>query len=399
VGYFEQALEVLRQFPEQRETLEHAIDVRIDLRHALNSLGEFSRMHTVLREAEALAEPLGDRPRLGRVSAFLTMSLFNLGADRAVESGQRALAIGSALGDVGLQVSARYYLGLAYHHLGDYERAIESFSTIVHVLEGELSGERFGMPSRPSVQSRARLIISLADVGEFAEARRLADETTRMADAFNEVFGQALAYAAVGELCLARGQFSRAISALERSLVHCQSVPLFFPSTVACLGYVRALTGNVSDALPLLEQGAASGLHQAGMRAFGVARVRLGEGYLLAGRLDDATHAAHEALASSRERKLRGTEAWTLRLLGEIASHREPSEIESAEQHYHQGLALATELRMRPLVAHCHLGLGKLSRRTGKREQAREHLTTATTMYREMGMTYWLEKAEAELKD
>ena len=49
---------------------------------------------------------------------------------------------------------------------------------------------------------------------------------------------------------------------------------------------------------------------------------------------------------------------------------------------------------MRPLVAHCHLGLGKLSRRTGKRGQAQEHLTTATTMYREMGMTYWLEKAE-----
>ena len=399
VGHFEQALEVLRHVPEQWETIQHAIDVRIDLRHALNSLGEFSRMHTVLREAEALAEPLGDQPRLGRVSAFLTMSLFNLGADRAVESGQRALAIGSALGDVGLQVSARYYLGLAYHHLGDYERAIESFSTIVHVLEGELSGERFGMPSRPSVQSRARLIISLADVGEFAEASRLADEATRMADAFNEVFGQALAYAAVGELCLARGQFPSAISALERSLAHCDSVPLFFSSTLACLGYVRALTGHVSDALPFLEQGAASGLHQAGVRAFAVARVRLGEGYLLAGRVDDAACAAHEALASSRERKLRGTEAWCLRLLGEIASHRDPRDIERAEQHFREGLALATELRMRPLVAHCYLGLGKLSRRTGKREQAREHLTTATTMYREMGMTYWVEQAEAEMRE
>jgi hypothetical protein len=50
---------------------------------------------------------------------------------------------------------------------------------------------------------------------------------------------------------------------------------------------------------------------------------------------------------------------------------------------------------MRPLVAHCHLGLGKLSRRTGQREQAREHLSTATTMYREMDMRYWLEQAEA----
>jgi hypothetical protein len=52
---------------------------------------------------------------------------------------------------------------------------------------------------------------------------------------------------------------------------------------------------------------------------------------------------------------------------------------------------------MRPLVAHCHLGLGKLSRRTGKPDQAEEHLTTAMTMYREMGRRFWLEKAEAEL--
>ena len=54
---------------------------------------------------------------------------------------------------------------------------------------------------------------------------------------------------------------------------------------------------------------------------------------------------------------------------------------------------------MRPLVAHCYLGLGKLYHRTGKREQAQEHLTTAMTMYREMGMTYWLEQADAELKE
>ena len=54
---------------------------------------------------------------------------------------------------------------------------------------------------------------------------------------------------------------------------------------------------------------------------------------------------------------------------------------------------------MRPLVAHCHLSLGKLYLRTGKREQAQEYLTTATTMYRDMGMTYWLEKVEAEMAE
>ena len=53
---------------------------------------------------------------------------------------------------------------------------------------------------------------------------------------------------------------------------------------------------------------------------------------------------------------------------------------------------------MRPLVAHCHLGLGKFYRRTDKREHAREHLTAAMTMYREMGMTYWLAKVEEDMR-
>ena len=53
---------------------------------------------------------------------------------------------------------------------------------------------------------------------------------------------------------------------------------------------------------------------------------------------------------------------------------------------------------MRPLVAHCHLGLGKLYRRTGKREQAREHLDTATTMYREMDMRFWLDRRRRNME-
>jgi hypothetical protein len=80
-------------------------------------------------------------------------------------------------------------------------------------------------------------------------------------------------------------------------------------------------------------------------------------------------------------------------------THPDRFDPESGEGHCRQALALGEPRGMLPLVAHCHLGLGKLYRRTGKREQAHEHLTTATTMYREMGMMYWLEKAEAAGED
>jgi len=77
-------------------------------------------------------------------------------------------------------------------------------------------------------------------------------------------------------------------------------------------------------------------------------------------------------------------------------ARRDPQPVARAEDHYHEALALATELGMRPLVAHCHLNLGKLFRKTDQHEQARQHLTTATTMYREMDMRFWVDQAEAE---
>src|SRR6516162_647445 len=115
---------------------------------------------------------------------------------------------------------------------------------------------------------------------------------------------------------------------------------------------------------------------------------------LRAGRIGEARSHAQEALALTRRLGARASEAHALCLAGDVAL---AGGAEDAEGHYRQALALAGELGMRPLVAHCHLGLGTLYRRTGDRAKAEEHLTTATTMYREMGMGFWLEKAEAEL--
>jgi tetratricopeptide (TPR) repeat protein len=121
-------------------------------------------------------------------------------------------------------------------------------------------------------------------------------------------------------------------------------------------------------------------------------------GDALAGRTSEAAAQAQRTLSLARQRGQRAVEADALHLAGQVAAQTEPLDAPGAEEQYRAAMALADELGMRPLSAHCHLGLGKLYRRTGKPERAREHLATATTMYREMGMTYWLERAEAELK-
>jgi tetratricopeptide (TPR) repeat protein len=125
----------------------------------------------------------------------------------------------------------------------------------------------------------------------------------------------------------------------------------------------------------------------------------LAAGYLLAERQTDAATLALESLEAARRVGRRAREADARHILGHIAASVHPPKIGEAEGHYRAALALADELGMRPLVAHCHLGLGKLFQRTGQREQAHEHFTIATTMYREMDMTYWLEQAEAETRE
>jgi len=146
-------------------------------------------------------------------------------------------------------------------------------------------------------------------------------------------------------------------------------------------------------------------LHQAlkSMEALGIGGyhsllvVHLGEAYVLDGRLEDALALGGRALALTRQRGERGFEAWALRLLAEVASYPDPPDVETAEGHYRRASALASELGMRPLVAHCHFGLGRLYRRTSDRPKAQEHLTSAAMMYREMGMGFWLAQAEAVL--
>jgi len=186
---------------------------------------------------------------------------------------------------------------------------------------------------------------------------------------------------------------------LARCLELCRlwNILFWFPETAAAVGCAYAFAGRVAEALPLLEQAEQTG---AAMGTVGSQSLRVGyvsEAYLLAGRMQEAVQFAGRALNLARTHKERGYQAWALRLLGEIAAHQALPEIEPAAHHYRQARTLAEELGMRPLVAHCHLGLGTLYAKTGQREQARAELSTAIEMYGAMEMTFWLPQAEVTL--
>jgi len=399
-GWFEEALGVLQALPEIRATLEQAFEVRLELRSVLTQLGEARLTREHLSQAEILAGQLDDDPRRGRVYAFMTSSHSVLGElDEALVTGTRALQIAGRLGDLRLRVLTTTYLEQASHWRGEYERVVGLATENLTVLPTDSVYDYFGISAPPSVYDRYWLITSLAELGRFAEAEEYDAEALRLAEPTQHAYTIGLAHRGSGTLHLLKGELGKARSRLEHGIrvLRAGNVVVLLPWVIASSAWVLAQLGEASEALNrlreaehLLERQAATGI--SGQR--GWAYHVLGRAGLMLGRLDEARSLGDRAIESSPGHH--GFTAHALHLLGDVATHPDRFDAESGEVHYREALALAEPRGMRPLVAHCHLGLGKLCRRTGKREQAQEHLTTATTMYREMDMKYWLEQVAAE---
>ena len=163
------------------------------------------------------------------------------------------------------------------------------------------------------------------------------------------------------------------------------------------MGAAYTLAGRVTEAVPLLTQAMAQAAATERVDVQDLYRLPLGEAQLLAGHLEEAQALAEQALTLARTHQERSNQAYALRLIGDIAARRDPRDGEPAEAHYHQALALAEELGMRPLQAHCRRGLGTLYAKRGQWEQARTEMGAARDLYQTMDMTFWLAQVEAVL--
>ena len=392
--WFEQALDVLKSLPENQAAMEQAFEIRLELRPVLRQLGEGRQMLQHLRAAEAISERLKDDLRRGRVCAFMTTVLSTFDEfDEAVVTGNRALEISRHVGDLRLRILSTSFLEQAHYYRGEYEHVVELATDNLAALPADWVHEYFGMAVPASIWSRVWLIMSLAELGRFAEAARYEAEAIQLAEATQHPHTIGFAQFAGSMLHLLEGDWVNARSLIESWIDTCLQLqsPSLLPWAVASSAWALAQIGKHSEALSrlreaeeLLERQAAREIGQ--HRSWGYAV--LGRAGLLLDRLDEARSLADRAVESSQRHP--GFAAHALHLLGNIMTHPDWLDVENGEGHYRKALALAQLHGMRPTVAHCHLGLGKLYRRIGKLEQARENLSSATTMYREMGMDYWL---------
>jgi tetratricopeptide (TPR) repeat protein len=310
------------------------------------------------------------------------------------------LEVAERLGDLRLRIQTTIYLEQAHYYRGEYKRVIELATGNLGALPPDWADERFGLGAQASVYDRYWIASALGQLGRFAEAAEYQAEAIRLAEPTHHAFTVGQAHWGAATLHLLKGDWVEARSLIERWIaeVRTGNVVIVLPWAIAPSTWVLAQLGEPSESLnrireveQLLERQVARGIF--GHR--GWAYHSLGHASLVLGLLDEARNWGDRALESSSCQP--GYAAHALHLLGDIATHPDRFDAQRGETRYREALALAELHGIRALVAHCHLGLGKLHRRTGKRGQAQQHIATARTMYRDMGMTYWLEQAEAEL--
>jgi DNA-binding NtrC family response regulator/tetratricopeptide (TPR) repeat protein len=363
VTFLDQALTALDHLPRTPETQALGVDLRFVLRNALQPLGELDSQLQRLEEAEVIAAALGDERRLAWVSAYKTDFYRYTGdQDRAVEAGERAHALAQRLDDFVLKIGTNTWLGQVRYGLADYRGAITLFRQNVERLVGPHLTERFGRPQVLSIHSRTILVWCLAELGEFDEGITRGEEAMAIAEGVEQPLSLATATAGLGYVLIRKGEMDRAIPLLERGLeaTRAGNSPIWFPRIASALGYAQVLSGHVADGLLHLEQAVERSAAMKLIGAHALLLASLGEGYLRAGRVEEARRVADDALALAREHRERGNEAWSLHLGAEIALADSPPDASAAGDRARAALALAEALGMQPLAARCRVLLARL---------------------------------------
>jgi class 3 adenylate cyclase/tetratricopeptide (TPR) repeat protein len=315
---------------------------------------------------------------------------------RALEVGQRDLAVGANFRNFGMSIVAMCRLGQAHHTLGDFPRSAEFLRGPLAQLQGDLEHEHFGMASLPAVFARAWLAWSLAEVGSFDEGVAVGEEAVAIADKADHAYSRALAAWGLGTLYTVRGDVERAITLLERGLVVTRigDFAILFPFIAAPLGSAYALAGRVSDGVALLEPAIRQAVSM-DLKAHHALRLTwLGEAFLRGGHIERAREQATQAVALAERQGERASHAYALRFLGDVARLQEPPDLQAAISKQREALRIATALGMRPLVARCQLDLAAAHQLVGAREEAQAERDASMETFRELGMSSWLGRVD-----
>ena len=391
---FEDALQTIARLPDSGAQSELHVHLGLAANGAHVATGSYERGRRHLHAIEPLAATLPDPRWRGLVATALSNSYRAAGAlDDARRFGKQALEVGVQIGDRGLESVAKYVLGQAENNAGNFRRSLEHLTALL--------GDEAQVPNLPGplvsqvdrlqglrVAVRYSILLNYVQIGEFEAGMRLLGQWTRDIDGMSDPLGTArlTAHIQTGRLCNGFGDFEAAVHAYEaaRAIYREDCQRQYNRPLTWGLGVAYALAGRVEEGLDLFARSEAYE-RQIGSTSHNQMRLlHHSLALLVGGRTDDAERYAGEALREASAQGSRPEEAGAHRILGEVASLREPVDEDAMERHLLAALALAEALEMRPLAARCHLRLAWLYERAGRPEQQR-HGAAAVPLLAMMG--------------
>ncbi len=400
VRWWEQALEATEHLPDGKDKTGKQIDIRLELRGPLITLGNTTKCLELARQAESIAEDANDRYRTASALAHQVHPQYQSCEVRsAIATSRRAMTIATEDEYIDVQIIASTFLPPALQLTGHWEEADTLFRTNISRLSGHIELQRFGNPTIPAASTRAMYAMMLRWAGRFQDALELleqaADIARRASHPYSDVF---VFYGACAVLGL-KGDFSQAIEKGERAVEICEACEgwLLYPWVSGALGSVYAQSGRTREGIDLMTDALRRFDEQGGLLGRIDLLPRLLDAHFLAGEIEIALAGAIEELNRLRKSQVIFLEQQVLELLGRIHSHPECYQPDKASQYFLAARRSAEKFGGRTTIAHTYAGLGRLNISMGKTPDAREELTRACEMYRDMDMTYYLHKAEEDL--
>ncbi len=388
--YFEDALTAIKKLPREKARIEKEIDLRFNMRSPLVALGRHEDWGELIRGAEPLAREINDDARLSNVLNYLSSLHWMYGQHKkAIELGQKALNFAQRAKHFSYQVATMSHLGIFFFNIGDYPKQIEIHQKVRKKLIGEDAFKQHGLASLPGALSRSMIVLGLAELGNFDEIEKIGSEALEIAEQVRNALTLTFVYNFLAMAYLRLGKLEPALPLLEKGHELCRFSELqsMYSYTVGNLGYAYLLAKEPRRALTVLEEGAKDENLKVSFWPTPPLTV-LADAYRVAGEISLATETVSRALKLSDKREERGFEAWAMLVMAGINDAAERPE--EAKQWYRRTLKQASDLSMRPLVAHCHKGLSNCYLCLGNEKEAQLENKTALEIYRSLGMTYWL---------
>jgi tetratricopeptide (TPR) repeat protein len=403
IRFYTEAKDTLSRMGQTDEIKKEWIEIVLSMRAPVSRLGySMDDYPTIVREAEALAKELGDdKNRLRLWSTLGSYYIFTGNSDLGWSYMESSLAAPEVIQDVELMVPIGLALCGSCSVSGDMKRIIHVAPVIVGLIESSgKQSEFFGMPYHPYSYTHLLWGYSTGFCGNFCEGERLLEKALSLALEIGHKATIGTAEWFTGAVLLTKGEGQRAKEHLENAIKHLGTshTPLVLGPSLAALGYAHTLLGQHKVAVDLTEKGVKMNTDIGSPYLQSTCHLYCSLAYYEENDLDQARDQVDLALRFAMENNQSHIPSISKIILGALLFKTGQNQMEAAEQQILEGISLAEQLGLRPFSAQGYLSLGEAYALSGQKEKGIENLKKAESMFEEMGMDYWLGKAQEALK-